>query len=63
MTVEIQDGNKYAFMMHTSNKNRYLYFFDRFHAYYVIPPKVGLVDIALYCHGYVTCLRCYFTHL
>ena len=46
----------YAFVMHTSNKNLVLIFFDTFQAYYVIPPKVGLVDIAMYCHGYVTCL-------
>ena len=63
MTVEILDDNMYAFVMHTLNKNLYLYFFDTFQAYYVIPPKVGLVDIAMYCHGYVTCLCCYFTHL
>ena len=54
MTVEILDYNMYAFMMHTSNTNLYLYFFDTFQTYYVIPPKVGLVDITLYCHGYIT---------
>ena len=56
MTVEILDNNMYAFVMHTSNKNLYLNFFDTFQAYYVIPPKVGLVDIVMYCHGDVTCL-------
>ena len=63
MTVEILDDNMYAFVMHTSSKNLYLYFFDTFQVYYVIPPKVGLVDIAMYCHGDVTCLCCCFTHL
>ena len=56
VTVEILDDNMHAFVMHTSNKNLVLIFFDTFQAYYVIPPKVGLVDIVMYCHGYVTCL-------
>ena len=57
MTVDIVGDNICICDTHIEqNPKNELITFDTFQAYYVTPTKVGLVDIAMRCHGYVTCL-------